>query len=452
MALQNIWQSLQRLSLSQAAERLGATPDDTDEIRLQKTLVLVFACAMSLAGIIWGSFVYFIYQTALAALPPFGYMILSLLNVVIFALTRHFRLFRFVQLLLTLLLPFLMMVALGGFVSGSATILWSLIAPLGALVVADRRQATLWFLAFLGLVLFSSFLEPAIRPMHDVPLLVQTVFFAMNIGGVSAVAFVLLSYFGAQKDKLRDLERAYLQQELTMARDIQQALLPKNLPELKGWKFSCCYQPAREVGGDFYDFLELEGGRLGLVVGDATGHGMPAALVMATARSMLRAVAQASESPGEVLRRANDPLFTDIPPSMFITCFYAILDPKSGRLLYANAGHDLPYLHRGGDAKELKARGMPLGLMPGMSYEEQEITLEAGDSALFYSDGLVEAHDPQRREMFGFPRLRALVAEHGEDGSLVEILLEELHSFTGDGWEQEDDITLLTLRRAAASR
>jgi hypothetical protein len=452
MALQHIWQSLQRLSLSQAAERLGATPDDTDEIRLQKTLVLVFACAMSLAGIIWGSFVYFIYQTALAALPPFGYMILSLLNVVIFALTRHFRLFRFVQLLLTLLLPFLMMVALGGFVSGSATILWSLIAPLGALVVADRRQATLWFLAFLGLVLFSSFLEPAIRPMHDVPLLVQTVFFAMNIGGVSAVAFVLLSYFGAQKDKLRDLERAYLQQELTMARDIQQALLPKNLPELKGWKFSCCYQPAREVGGDFYDFLELEGGRLGLVVGDATGHGMPAALVMATARSMLRAVAQASESPGEVLRRANDPLFTDIPPSMFITCFYAILDPKSGRLLYANAGHDLPYLHRGGDVKELKARGMPLGLMPGMSYEEQEITLEAGDSALFYSDGLVEAHDSQRREMFGFPRLRALVAEHGEDGSLVEILLEELYSFTGDGWEQEDDITLLTLRRAAASR
>jgi hypothetical protein len=452
MALQNIWQSLQRLSLSQAAERLGATPDDTDEIRLQKTLVLVFACAMSLAGIIWGSFVYFIYQTALAALPPFGYMILSLLNVVIFALTRHFRLFRFVQLLLTLLLPFLMMVALGGFVSGSATILWSLIAPLGALVVAGRRQATLWFLAFLGLVLFSSFLEPAIRPMHDVPLLVQTVFFAMNIGGVSAVAFVLLSYFGAQKDKLRDLEHAYLQQELSMARDIQQALLPKDLPQLDGWKISCRYKPAREVGGDFYDFLELEGDRLGLVVGDAAGHGMPAALVMATARSMLRAVSQASESPGEVLRRANDPLFTDIPPSMFITCFYAILDPKSGRLLYANAGHDLPYLHRGGDAKELKARGMPLGLMPGMSYEEQEITLEAGDSALFYSDGLVEAHDPQRREMFGFPRLRALVAEHGEDGSLVEILLEELHSFTGDGWEQEDDITLLTLRRAAASR
>jgi Stage II sporulation protein E (SpoIIE) len=452
MVLQNKWQSLRRLSLSQAVERVGATPDDTDEIRLQKTLVFVFACAMSLAGIVWGFLAYLVYQSALAALPPFGYAILSLVNVVIFASIRRFRLFSFIQLFLTLVLPVLMMVALGGFVNGSATILWSLIAPLGALVVAGRHQATLWFLAFLGLVLFSGFLEPAIRPTREVPLLVQTILFVMNIGGVSAVAFILLSYFVGQRKKLQDLERAYLQQELSMARDIQQALLPKDVPQLAGWKISCRYQPATEVGGDFYDFLELEDGRLGVVVGDATGHGMPAALVMATARSMLRAVAQASESPGEVLRRANDPLFTDIPPNMFITCFYAILDPESGSLTYANAGHDLPYLHRNGGAEELRARGMPLGLMPDMSYEEQEVTLEAGDSALFYSDGLVEAHDHQRREMFGFPRLRELVAEHGEDGSLGDLLLEELYAFTGDGWDQEDDITLVTLRRAPVSR
>jgi serine phosphatase RsbU (regulator of sigma subunit) len=135
---------------------------------------------------------------------------------------------------------------------------------------------------------------------------------------------------------------------------------------------------------------------------------------------------------------------------MFVTCFYAVLDPESGLLRYANAGHDLPYLHHDGDAKELRARGMPLGLMPGMSYEEKEVTLEVGDSTLFYSDGLVEAHDSQRREMFGFPRLRALVAEHGdEEGSLGDFLMEELYSFVGEDWEQEDDITLLTLRRSA---
>jgi serine phosphatase RsbU (regulator of sigma subunit) len=249
-------------------------------------------------------------------------------------------------------------------------------------------------------------------------------------------------------DQLR-LVRQSIVQELRVARSIQEASLPEEVPIREGWQITPYYQPAREVGGDFYDFFDLDEGRLGIVVGDATGKGVPAALVMASARSMLRAVAQASESPAVVLERVNDPLATDIPPNMFVTCFYGILDPKSGRLRYANAGHDLPYLHRNGGAEELRARGMPLGLMPGMSYEEKETTLEAGEATLFYSDGLVEAHDPEG-EMFGFPRLRALIAEHGEEGSLEEALLEELYSFVGEDWEQEDDITLLTLRRSSS--
>jgi serine phosphatase RsbU (regulator of sigma subunit)/predicted ester cyclase len=242
-------------------------------------------------------------------------------------------------------------------------------------------------------------------------------------------------------------ERERIEQELRVARTIQQASLPKEVPTLQGWQISPFYQPAREVGGDFYDFFELPNGRLGIVVGDATGKGVPAALVMASARSMLRAVAQNSESPGDVLRRVNDTLVTDIPPNMFVTCFYAILDPNSGSLTYANAGHDLPYVHQGDSAEELRARGMPLGLMPQMSYEEKEIVFEAGEAALLYSDGLVEAHDPEG-EMFGFPRLRALVAEHGAgESSLGDFLLEKLYTFVGEGWEQEDDITLLTLVR-----
>ncbi len=171
---------------------------------------------------------------------------------------------------------------------------------------------------------------------------------------------------------------------------------------------------------------------------------------MAAARSMIRALAPTSGSPGEVLKRVNDALYPDTPSEMFVTCFYAILHPASGRLLYANAGHDLPYMrHSDGEAEELRARGMPLGLMPGMGYEEKEITLEAGEVALFYSDGLVEAHDP-KGEMFGFPRLRTLVADHGKERTLGEFLLEELYSFVGEGWEQEDDITLLTLKRSAS--
>jgi steroid delta-isomerase-like uncharacterized protein len=243
-------------------------------------------------------------------------------------------------------------------------------------------------------------------------------------------------------------ERERIEQELRVARQIQRSLLPEATPELYGWQLAAYYKPAREVGGDFYDFLELEDGRLGLVVGDATGKGMPAALVMATTRGMLRAVARGLDSPGEVLARVNDALCPDIPSEMFVTCFYAILDPKSGTLSYANAGHDLPYLWHSGDAKELRARGMPLGLMPEMSYDEREAVLREGDCVLFYSDGLVEAHDPHY-EMFGFPRLGALIAEHGNQRSLVDSLLKELYSFVGERWEQEDDITLLTLERSA---
>jgi steroid delta-isomerase-like uncharacterized protein len=247
-------------------------------------------------------------------------------------------------------------------------------------------------------------------------------------------------------------ERERVEQELRVARRIQQASLPKEVPTLEGWQISPLYRPAREVGGDFYDFFDLEDGRLGVVVGDATGKGMPAALVAEATSNMLRAVAQAldSSSPGEILERVNETLVARIPPNMFVTCFYAILDPDSGSLMYANAGHDLPYLHRSGDdAEELRARGMPLGLMSEMGYEEKEVTLEAGDIALLYSDGLVEAHDPQRRDMFGFTRLRKLVSERDDEGkSLVNSLLEELYSFVGEGWEQEDDITLLTLERS----
>src|SRR5918999_1535965 len=243
-------------------------------------------------------------------------------------------------------------------------------------------------------------------------------------------------------------ERERVEQELRVARSIQQASLPKEVPTLGGWRITPFYQPAREVGGDFYDFHLLSGGRLGLVVGDATGKGVPAALVMSTTCGMLQAVSQTldSSSPGEMLQRVNEALVPSIPANMFVTCFYAILDPKSGSLTYANAGHDLPYLHRNGDAEELRARGMPLGLMPGKGYEEQEIVLDAGEAALFYSDGLVEAHHPNG-EMFGFPRLQTLVAEHAQKESLEETLLEELYSFVGKGWKQEDDITLLTLRR-----
>src|SRR5215208_1786344 len=246
----------------------------------------------------------------------------------------------------------------------------------------------------------------------------------------------------------KDLERRVAErteQELRVARLIQHTLLPKSLPQLEGHQMAVYYQPAREVGGDFYDFLRLPDGRLGLIVGDVSGKGVPAAIVMAITRTMLRAAYHLG-SPGEILKQVNDNLFPDIPPNMFVTCLAALLDSRTGRLQYANAGHDLPYVRHADGVGRLRARGMPLGLMPNMSYEQKGITLEPGESVLLYSDGLVEAHNPQR-EMFGFPRMQGFVGAHPDAATLIDSLLAELERFTGEEWEQEDDITLLTLQR-----
>jgi serine phosphatase RsbU (regulator of sigma subunit)/anti-sigma regulatory factor (Ser/Thr protein kinase) len=249
-----------------------------------------------------------------------------------------------------------------------------------------------------------------------------------------------------QQQQLEARQRERIEQELRVARAIQETLLPRHLPDLPGWAVSAYWQPARAVGGDIYDFIGLPGGKLGIVIGDVTDKGVPAALVMASTRSILRSTAEHYTNPGQVLARVNNLLYPEMPPKMFVTCLYAIFDPASGHFRFANAGHNLPIQANRQGSIDLWARGMPLGLMPDMVYEEAETTLAPGDSILLYSDGLVEAHDPQR-EMFGFPRLRQFLAQHAADPQKMEILKLALATFVGPGWEQEDDITLLLIER-----
>ncbi len=246
-----------------------------------------------------------------------------------------------------------------------------------------------------------------------------------------------------RQQQLEALERQRIEQELRVARLIQQFLLPKSVPAVDGWEVTAHYQPARAVGGDFYDFIPFPDGRIAFVIGDVTDKGVPAALVMATTRTLLRSAAERLVSPGAVLEQTNNQLVENIPPKMFVTCLYALLDPATGHLVFANAGHDVPYRRTRAGVVELRARGMPLGLLPNMQYEQHEVTLEPGDCVLLYSDGLVEAHSPTR-EMFGFPRLQAMMGEPA-DGNLVPFLLSRLHAFTGPQWEQEDDVTIVLL-------
>ena len=241
-------------------------------------------------------------------------------------------------------------------------------------------------------------------------------------------------------------ERERIAQELRVATLIQQNFLPRELPQLDGWDIAAFYRPAREVGGDFYDFVPLPDGRLGVFTGDVTDKGVPAALVMAATRAVLRAAAQRLDKPGEVLARVNDQVHPDMPGRMFVTCLYGILDVATGRFVFANAGHNLPCVGRRDGAVEVRATGMPLGMMPGMSYEEAEVTLEADETLLLYSDALPEAHDPQGT-MYGFPRLVGNIGRGPRGAQLIDHLMEDLHDFTGAGWEQEDDITLVVLHR-----
>jgi serine phosphatase RsbU (regulator of sigma subunit)/anti-sigma regulatory factor (Ser/Thr protein kinase) len=263
-----------------------------------------------------------------------------------------------------------------------------------------------------------------------------------NLAAQAAPALRVAQLVREQEAEARERER--IDQELRVAQLIQHHFLPLTLPQPSGWSVQAHYRPARAVGGDFYDIVERTDGTLAFVVGDVTDKGVPAAMVMAATRSFLRAAGQEQASPGQVLARVNDLLHPDMPPRMFVTCLYGILDPRTGVVRFANAGHNLPIVRTADGAHELRATGMPLGLLPGMVYEETEGRLEHGEQLLLHSDGIAEAHGPTH-EMFGIPRLIDTIAQGEAGDRLLSRILDELHGFTGRDWDQEDDITLVSL-------
>ena len=259
----------------------------------------------------------------------------------------------------------------------------------------------------------------------------------------AAPALKVAALVRQQQDEVVKRER--MDYELKVARRIQQTFLPKQLPNIPHWQTAAHYQPAIAVGGDFYDFHQFPDGRFAIIIGDVTDHGIPAALVMVDTRAILRDSIRLSSSPGAILEHANEMLCSEIPTSMFVTCLVAILEPGRGRLQFANAGQNLPLRSIDGRIQELRATGMPLGIMQGVHYEENETIIGPGESILFFSDGLVEAHNSSR-DMFGDERLKEIVSNHTiNPQSLINTLLSEMVEFTGQENEQEDDVTLVAL-------
>lgn len=353
---------------------------------------------------------------------------------------------------------------LGGFTClpcSLATVLAGLFG--GALYLLNRRT----FIGVPGAVLFAALMESfhmgitliLARPYAEALQVVEEVSVPMifsNALGMFFAATIIANLIRERETaEERDRYQAELErkrQELKIAHEIQQSFLPDAIPLLRGFELAALNVPAKEVGGDFYDFIPISTDKLGLTIADVSGKGVPAALFMALSRTVLRAKARGNPGVAEVIKEANSMITADSRSGMFVTLFYAILDLKDRTLRYVNAGHNPPVLLTGktGDLVLLRARGIALGAMEEIELDERTLELSRGDVVVFYTDGVTEAVDPQDQQ-FGEERLLALLKEHHQlpAAELVERLKGAVVAFCGEA-PQFDDITLMVLKVGAA--
>jgi serine phosphatase RsbU (regulator of sigma subunit) len=259
------------------------------------------------------------------------------------------------------------------------------------------------------------------------------------------------AYEALRAAQARLVEQEKLEHELQLAREVQANLLPRATPRLPGWEFAAHWQPARDVSGDYYDFIPLPSGLgLGLVIADVSGKGMPAALFMALTRSIVRASAVSATSPANVINQANQLICADAAGGMFVTLFYAQLDPTTGDLTYVNAGHNPAWLYRAQADQwlELTRTGMALGMLFGFhTLTQSAIRLDSGDFVFMYTDGLTDVADVQGRQ-FGAEQLRGLMHEHRRDSTaeIVAALDKTIRRFR-EGQALFDDITIVIAKR-----
>ena len=247
-----------------------------------------------------------------------------------------------------------------------------------------------------------------------------------------------------QQESAEAQRRAEIEQELSLARDIQQGLLLEAVPRLPGWEISAISLPAHDLGGDLYDFLPLGENIHGLMIGDVSGKGLPAALRMAVARTVFRHEARRDLSPKETLSDVNRGVLTEIPQGM-ITMLYARLDIRQGLVSLANAGHNYPVFING-SVRELEISGLPLGVDMESEYEEQVASIEPGETFFLYTDGVIEASD-HADELFGYERLDQLLQAYTNrrPRAVMAAVLQELR--TWQNGQQADDITMVVIRR-----
>jgi len=230
------------------------------------------------------------------------------------------------------------------------------------------------------------------------------------------------------------VEKGRMERELQVAREVQASLLPRETPQVAGWEFAARWQPAREVAGDYYDFIPLSEGQLGLVIADVSDKGMPAALFMALTRSIVRASVGRAPSPADGIAHANRLICGDATSGMFVTLFYALLNPLAGKITYVNAGHNPPLLYRTDQDQltKLTRTGMALGVVADSAFEERTLHLNSGDFILLYTDGVTDATDAHEQD-FGMERLQRVLLDYRRAGAvdIMAALEQAIDEFAG---------------------
>ena len=270
-----------------------------------------------------------------------------------------------------------------------------------------------------------------------------------DLGLLSAIASSAAIAIENARLYLVAIEKARLERELQVARQVQSSLLPKDVPQLEGWDFAAAWLPAREVSGDFYDFFHRRDGTLDLMIADVSDKGMPAALFMANSRSIVRTALANASNLAEGISSANRLIYADSASGMFLTLFYARIDPHSGRVSFVNAGHNPPLLYSGERTEpfELKRTGMALGVEESLFYLEKSVELQRGDVLVFYTDGLTDAIN-ESQQAFDLENVLRVICSvrHSSARYILDTIVAAVEQFTGSA-APFDDITLIIVRR-----
>ena len=428
---------------------------DMEEQRLRKAVLLLLAGICTVLGILWGG-AYLALGFPLSGSIPLAYSVISGGALIYFWRSKHYGILCYSQLILILILPFFLQWSLGGFAVSGAVILWAILSPIGALMFAGTMRSVPWFLAYVILVILSGFIGGREVLHAAMPPAVTAISFVMNIGVVSAIVFILLRYFVMERERAMaalDMEHRRVRHSLSLAMEVQQSLLPKVNPTVKDLDLAGRSVYCDETGGDYYDFLEgdLHGeGKIKVVVGDVSDHGIPSALLMATARAIIREYSSRLVSIAEIAADVNRQLFMDVGDSgRFMTMFYAEIDRQNKRMRWLNAGHEsaLVYDPETDCFENLSGGGsLPLGIFEKIEYTEEKRDIVPGQIIIILTDGIREARNP-RGEMFGKDALESIIRQNASAGStkILQAVFTALDLFRQDV-KPEDDMTLMVVK------